>query len=1152
MGAILPSGPATEGVRRGLRLTAYALFALFFLLLLLPVLVIATPFGQRLAAEAIERPLLARLTTAVPAPYRLTVDDLETTVRPSSVDVTFTGTQLTGGPIMARIDTFTVRVRYVDILRRTLVPRRLVAGHLHLALGAADEAAFEADGAPPPLVSPAPEAVAPAGLAAADADPVPVPADGVLRSARLDAFLGLIDRLDGALAHATLHPTWASLRDMRIERISLEPQPNSPVPLLRQPPEFALGLRRSGDAELSLTVNATTGDTPVRLLIRHAEEGAPEGPALLAEMAGTHPLEGQAFTHVLMRGLELSALTGALSGDGPVRFDSEIATELVAKRDLQDNVIDQIVLLVESGAGYLLAGEDHATILEMATLPMLYSRQTGRFDIVGAELRFPGTGGRFSGFLGPDRRDGQPGLALVLDAPRYGLAVPPSQILGRESQPLRASIALRAHIPDARGAVYLPLLQLAQGDASLAFSGILDGLGSDPMISLVGRSTPMRVEQLAAIWPLPLSPKARGWFLDAISEGTLGAAEFSLAGRLGDIEMRDGRAYLPDDIITLQLPYENMVMRTVGELPPVFGLDGNLEITGRTVTMTGSGGAGRLPTGETIAVGPVRFHIPDHAQRNPDARLDLAMDGPASGFLRMARMDPLLIEAVPFDPDMVSGRARMEATVEARLSDAIDRDAVRASMRAQLEGFALSEPVDGRRIESGNFSLEAADGLVAVEGTARLDGVPTQIAFTTEDGAGLQVGMRLDAAARQRLGLDFGAYLDGIIDVAIGEENEGGARTFDIDLADARLSIPELGWTKPAGRPAQATFEMVEDGNERRVRNLTLAADGLALRGSLGFRGGELRTAQFDSVALEGVGRFALTLTRNGQATAARISGERFTLRPELLRGDREAAGTLSLELDLDELRAQNGARLADVRLTYAQNGERITAFDLRARHGDGSDLVGTLADRGGNNQLVISSGNAGTFLRFLGLYERATGGRATLLLDPQSVGGRLSGQLLLSDYTIVDEPAMDRIFTSGRDAAVDSSRVVLPGEFETSDRIQIEVTNISFDRTPERLIIHEAEGWGPSLGGNLEGVIDYAADRVALEGTYVPFFTINNLFSRIPLLGTALGNRETEGLLGITFELVGPVDQPQLRVNPMSLLAPGAIRNIFEYRQGG
>ena len=284
---------------------------------------------------------------------------------------------------------------------------------------------------------------------------------------------------------------------------------------------------------------------------------------------------------------------------------------------------------------------------------------------------------------------------------------------------------------------------------------------------------------------------------------------------------------------------------------------------------------------------------------------------------------------------------------------------------------------------------------------------------------------------------------------------------------------------------------------------------------------------------------------------AARITGERFVLRSDLLRGDPGEAGNLTLDIRLDELATESNAVLRNVRLSYAQSADRITSFDMRASHSDGTELVGTLAEQDGAQNLVVSSGNAGTFLRFLGLYSRAEGGRATLVLDPASVGGRLVGQLLLSDFVIVNEPAMENLFDSGQEG--NSGDLVLPGEFETADRVEIQATRIAFDRTPERLELTRVEGWGPSLGANVRGTIDYAQNRISLRGTFVPFFTINNVFSRIPILGAALGNRQTEGLLGITFEVVGTPSAPELRINPMSILAPGVMRNIFEFRdQGG
>ena len=52
-----------------------------------------------------------------------------------------------------------------------------------------------------------------------------------------------------------------------------------------------------------------------------------------------------------------------------------------------------------------------------------------------------------------------------------------------------------------------------------------------------------------------------------------------------------------------------------------------------------------------------------------------------------------------------------------------------------------------------------------------------------------------------------------------------------------------------------------------------------------------------------------------------------------------------------------------------------------------------------------------------------------------------------------------------------------------------------------------------------------------------------------IPLLGALFGGRD-EGLFGITYRLFGPLDDPQFSMNPISALAPGIFRKIFEQRQ--
>ena len=66
----------------------------------------------------------------------------------------------------------------------------------------------------------------------------------------------------------------------------------------------------------------------------------------------------------------------------------------------------------------------------------------------------------------------------------------------------------------------------------------------------------------------------------------------------------------------------------------------------------------------------------------------------------------------------------------------------------------------------------------------------------------------------------------------------------------------------------------------------------------------------------------------------------------------------------------------------------------------------------------------------------------------------------------------------------------------------------------------------------------------MAISGAFIPAFGLNNMPGSIPLLGALFGGRN-EGLFGITYRLFGPLDEPQLTMNPISALAPGIFRKI-------
>ena len=110
----------------------------------------------------------------------------------------------------------------------------------------------------------------------------------------------------------------------------------------------------------------------------------------------------------------------------------------------------------------------------------------------------------------------------------------------------------------------------------------------------------------------------------------------------------------------------------------------------------------------------------------------------------------------------------------------------------------------------------------------------------------------------------------------------------------------------------------------------------------------------------------------------------------------------------------------------------------------------------------------------------------------------------------------------------------------------------VDFTRTLGRFAIREGLVRGPLIGATAEGHIDYLREEVRMRGTFVPFFGLNNMFGQIPVFGLFLGGGSNEGLVGLTYEVVGPPGAPVLRVNPISVVAPGLIRKFLEFPTGG
>ena len=97
------------------------------------------------------------------------------------------------------------------------------------------------------------------------------------------------------------------------------------------------------------------------------------------------------------------------------------------------------------------------------------------------------------------------------------------------------------------------------------------------------------------------------------------------------------------------------------------------------------------------------------------------------------------------------------------------------------------------------------------------------------------------------------------------------------------------------------------------------------------------------------------------------------------------------------------------------------------------------------------------------------------------------------------------------------------------------------------QFVMEESYLRGPLLGASIRGKIDFKMHRVNLGGTYVPLQGLNAALCEIPLFGPIITGPKCEGVSGMTFAIQGPMDRPQVIVNPLAMLAPGIFREIFQ-----
>jgi hypothetical protein len=551
------------------------------------------------------------------------------------------------------------------------------------------------------------------------------------------------------------------------------------------------------------------------------------------------------------------------------------------------------------------------------------------------------------------------------------------------------------------------------------------------------------------------------------------------------------------------------------------------------------------------------FEVPDTFPKAPPAKARFRLDGSVPAAAELLSLERLHdYSGAPLDPATSRGTLTAQVTLALPLRSDLVPGSTTYAINIDVANFAAERMVMGQKVEATLLKVTANNHGHWIRGDVKLNGVPAALDYRKpRDGdADVRVQATLDDGARAKLGFDLSTFLAGPVPVKLSGRvpgHDGDSRlAVDADLTQTRVDNLLPGWVKAPGEVAHATFTLVCKPTGTRFEDLVIEAPSTLVKGAVEIDAvGDVVAASLPTFSLSNRDKTSLKADRASDGTLrVTVRGDLYDGRSFIKSALSAAAGSsmkhdknIDLDVKLGAVVGFHGETLRGLDLRMSRRNGVITSFSLKGKLGRDTPLIGDLRGRGndGHQVVFIETNDAGAFFRFNDIYPKIFGGEMWVALDPQTADrSPQEGILNVRDFVVRGEPALDSVAGGPQQQGSQSPGV----EFS---RLRVE-----FTRSLGRFTIRDGLVKGPVVGATVEGYIDYHNDDVHMRGTFVPLYGLNNMFGQIPIFGQLLGG-SNEGLLGVTYEVVGPPSAPVLRVNPISVVAPGLLRKFFEFPSG-
>jgi len=665
--------------------------------------------------------------------------------------------------------------------------------------------------------------------------------------------------------------------------------------------------------------------------------------------------------------------------------------------------------------------------------------------------------------------------------------------------------------------------------------------------------TNVSASETTALWPPSLAPLTREWVTENITEGTVPEATVKLNIGFGDLT----KPVLPREAVDASVMLKDATIRYLPEHPVTKRVQSIIHIDGLSLQADISSADYMQATKLTNG----KLAIEDLNADNPYITLGFDATTTARDTVRLLGL-PRLNHAkhLNLDSETVDGTGTAHAelgfyffTPKDEKGKELEDDGMKYSVSGELKNVSAPGFMRKFDIKNGTGKLTVDEAQVTFHGTgnandANASQVDVIYKFKPENGYNTFIDVIGSAPIESlpRFGYPAFSFLKGSLgvkaNIKLGDEKEDSSA--DIDLSNTAIQV--FGWNKPAGEAASFNIKAEKREGVVAIPSFKLTGKGVDASGSgaLSKDLTEFRKLSMGKVVVGDTNLNHVDYTMDDGKLLLDVSGKSVDLSDWW--DDEDSTSKFSFEKFPATQFKGNIARLTLSKQGSISNfkGE-MTCSAQRCENANVSGLIGDnkefnfhiLRNPKGKRIVSLRALDAGAFLKAFGAYPNISGGELSLSGNYDDAGA-VKGRLIIDNFTIKKAPVLAKILSLASFTGV--LDLMQGGGISFSKLI------VPYTLKSDVITISKGKAYGGSIGITVEGTMTFPKQTLNMNGTVVPAYVLNSMVGKIPLVGTILTGGGGGGVFAFSYNVKGTERDPDVSVNPLSILTPGFLRGIF------